>query len=194
MRDRPFHAAAATADAGGQVFGQVVGALPIDGSFAATLRDATQDEVVLLSDRSVLASTLREGQTPWRSRDEWQRAGGRTDRSTVVDIGVQRYTAREVVLAERPSLSAVILKSRDEAIEPFRRIQQGILIIGLLTAAIAAAGSIWIARTIVAALSRQAVLTDALDGAPSKGRPTSASFVGRAFRPAEQRRRALRRP
>ena len=153
MRDRPFHAAAATADAGGQVFGQVVGALPIDGSFAAMLRDATQDEVVLLSDRRVLASTLREGQTPWRSRDEWHRAGGRPDRSAVVDIGVQRYTAREVVLAEQPSLSAVILKSRDEAIEPFRRIQQGILLIGLLTAVIAAAGSFWIARTIVAALS-----------------------------------------
>ena len=68
---------------------------------------------------------------------------------------MQRYTAREVVLAEQPSLSAVILKSRDEAIEPFRRIQQGIVIIGLLTAAIAAVGSFWIARTIVAALSRR---------------------------------------
>jgi protein kinase-like protein len=154
MRDRPYHAAAAVADAGGQVFGQVVGAMPIDGAFAATLRDATQDEVVLLSDRGVLASTLRAGQTPWRSRDEWRRAGGRPDGSTVVDIGVQRFTAREVVLADKPSLSAVILKSRDEAIEPFRRIQQGIVIIGLLAAAVAAAGSIWIARTVVAALQR----------------------------------------
>ena len=154
MRDRPVHAAAAVADAGGQIFGQVVGALPIDGAFAAMLRDATQDEVVLLSDRSVLASTLRAGQTPWRSRDDWRRAGGRAGGSTVVDIGVQRFTAREVVLAEQPSVSAVILKSRDEAIEPFRRIQRGILIIGLLTAAIAAAGSIWIARTVVAALQR----------------------------------------
>ena len=103
----------------------------------------------------MLASTLRGGQTPWRSRDEWRRAGGRTDRSTVVDIGVQRFAAREVVLADQPSLSAVILKSRDEAIEPFRRIQKGILMIGLLSAAIAAAGSIWIARTIVAALRRR---------------------------------------
>jgi hypothetical protein len=155
MRDRPFHAAAATADAGGQVFGQVVGALPIDGSFAAMLRDATQDEVVLLSDRGVLASTLREGQTPWRSRDEWRRAGGGPDSSSVVGIGVQRFTAREVVLADQPSVSAVILKSRDEAIEPFRRIQQGIVVIGLLAAAIAAAASVWIARTVVAALSRR---------------------------------------
>jgi len=154
MRNWPFHAAVAPAEAGGQVFGQVVGAMRIDESFAATLRDATQGEVVLLSERGVLASTLRAGQTPWRSRDEWRRAGGRPDGSTGVTIGVQRFTAREIVLAEEPSLSAVILKSRDEAIEPYRRIQQGVLILGLLAAAVAAAGSIWIARTVIAALQR----------------------------------------
>jgi Protein kinase domain len=153
MSDRPYHAAAAVADAGGQVFGQVVGAMPIDRAFAAALRDATQDEVVLLSDQ-VVASTLREGQTPWRSRDDWRRAGGRPGGSTVVDIGVQRFTAREVVLADQPQVSAVILKSRDEAIEPFRQIQRGIVIIGLLTAAAAAASSIWIARTVISALQR----------------------------------------
>ena len=59
----------------------------------------------------------------------------RPDRSTGVDIGVQRFAAREVVLADQPALSAVILKSRDEAIEPFRRIQNGIVLIGLLCAA-----------------------------------------------------------
>jgi len=154
MRARPYHAAVAVAEAGGQVFGQVVGAMPIDEPFAATLRDATQDEVVLLSERGLLASTLRAGQTPWRSREEWRRAGGRPDGSTAVTIGVQRFTAREIVLANEPSLSAVILKSRDEAIEPYRRIQQGVLVLGLLAAAVAAAGSIWIARTVIAALQR----------------------------------------
>jgi len=128
--------------------------MPIDEPFAATLRDATQDEVVLLSERGLLASTLRAGQTPWRSREEWRRAGGRPDGSTAVTIGVQRFTAREIVLANAPSLSAVILKSRDEAIEPYRRIQQGVLVLGLLAAAVAAAGSIWIARTVIAALQR----------------------------------------
>jgi len=44
-------------------------------------------------------------------------------------------------------MSAVILKSRDEAIEPFRRIQNGIALIGLLCVVVAAAGSFWIART-----------------------------------------------
>jgi protein kinase-like protein len=154
MRARPYHAAVAPADAGGQVFGYVAGAMPINESFAATLRDATQDEVMLLSDRGVLASTLRAGQTPWRSREEWRRAGGRPEGSTAVSIGVQRFTAREIVLADQPSLSAVILKSRDEANEPYRRIQQSVVILGLLAAAVAAAGSVWIARTVIAALQR----------------------------------------
>jgi protein kinase-like protein len=154
IRDRPYHAAAAVADAGGNVFGHVVAAMPIDAAFAAALREATQDEVILLSDSGVLASTLRGANTPWRSRDEWRRAGGRPDRSTDVDIGAQRFAAREVVLAEKPPLSVVILKSRDEAIEPFRRIQSGIALIGLLCAVVAAAGSVWIARTAISGLQR----------------------------------------
>ena len=152
IRDRLYHAAAAVADAGGNVFGQVVAAIPADEAFAAALREATQDEILLLSDSRALASTLRGAQTPWRSRDEWRRTGGRPDRSTTVDIGAQRFAAREVVLADQPPLSAVILKSRDEAIEPFRQIQNGIVLIGLLCAVVAAAGSVWIARTAISGL------------------------------------------
>ena len=151
MRDRPYHAAVAAADAGGNVFGHIVAATPIDDGFAASIREATQDEVVLLSDTSVLASTLRGGQTPWRSRDEWRRAGGRLDRVTEVSIGAQQFAAREVLLADRPALGAIVLKSRDEVIAPFRRIQNGVIAIGLLCAAVAAAGSLWIARTLTSA-------------------------------------------
>jgi hypothetical protein len=154
IRDRLYHAAAAVADAGGNVFGQVVAAMPADDAFAAALREATQDEILLLSDSRVLASTLRGAQTPWRSRGEWRRAGGRADRSTAVDIGAQRFAAREVVLADQPPLSAVILKSRDEASEPFRQIQNGIVLIGLLCAVVAAAGSVWIARTVISGLQQ----------------------------------------
>jgi hypothetical protein len=150
MRDVPFHAAAAVADAGGNVFGYVVGASTIDDTFASSIRDATQDEVVLLSDRGVVASTLRAGQAPWSSREEWRRAGGNTDRGIEVAVGGQPFAAREVPLSDRPGISAVLLKSRDEVIEPFRRIQNGVLLIGLLCAAIAAAGSFWIAKTLAA--------------------------------------------
>jgi len=146
MSGRLFHAAASIAEAGGHIFGQVVGAMPIDDGFAASLREATQDEIVLVSSAGVLASTLRSAQTPWRSGDDWRRAGGRTDRSIDVMVGVQQFVAREVVLADQPPLSAIVLRSRDEAIEPFRRIQSGVILIGLLCAAVAAAGSFWIAR------------------------------------------------
>src|SRR5262245_23932259 len=46
VRDRLYHAAAAVADAGGTVFGVIVGMAPIDETFAASLRDATQEEVL----------------------------------------------------------------------------------------------------------------------------------------------------
>jgi Protein kinase domain len=148
MRNVPFHAAAAVADAGGNVFGYVIGAAMIDDAFASSIRDVTQDEVVLLSDRGVVASTLRAGQTPWSSRDQWRRAGVGADRELELAIGGQPFAAREVVLSDRPGISAIVLKSRDEVIAPFRRIQNGVLLIGLLCAAIAAAGSLWIAKTL----------------------------------------------
>jgi hypothetical protein len=154
LRGRPYHAAAASADAGGNIFGHIVGAIPVDDAFAAALRETAQDDVVLLSATSVLASTLRTAQPPWRSRDDWRRAGGRADRSTavtdVIDVtlGTQQFAAREVVLADEPALSAVVLKSRDEAIDPFYRIQNGVLLIGVVCAAAAAAAILWSFKTI----------------------------------------------
>src|SRR5262249_44881444 len=83
MRGGPYHAAAASADAAGSVFGYVAGAYPVDDAFATALREATQDEIVLLSKNGVLASTLRTAQPPWSSRDEWRRAVGGPDGSPV---------------------------------------------------------------------------------------------------------------
>ena len=153
IHDRPSHAAAAVSEAGGNVFGFVLAATPIDDAFAAALRDVTQDEVVLLSDRRFVASSLRAGQTPWQSREEWRAAGGSAERSIDVAIGTQRYAAREVVLARDPSIAAIVLKSREEAIQPFRRIQTGVLVIGLLSILVAVIGSVWIARVVASALS-----------------------------------------
>jgi len=147
MRNRPYHAAAAAAEAGGNIFGYVVAAMAVDDAFAAALREATQDEIVLLSGRALVSSTLRNGQAPWRSRDDWRRAGGRADRAVDVTIGTEQFAAREVVLAAEPPLSAVVLGSRDEAIEPFRRIQNGVLVIALVCVGLAATGILWIGRT-----------------------------------------------
>ena len=120
--------------------------MPVDAAFAQVISASTQDDAVLLSNTSVLASTLRAG-PPWRSLSEWRNAGGRTDRSLDVRIGSQQFAAREVKLADNPALSAITIKSRDDAIGPYRRIQRGLLVIGLLGIAAAVAGSLWIGAT-----------------------------------------------
>jgi hypothetical protein len=141
---RLHHAAAAAADAGGNTFGYVVAALPVDQEFARVLKDATEDEVVLLAD-GVVASTLR-GETPWRSLQGWRSAGGRVDRTMDISIGARRFDAQEIPLSAQPGLAAIVARSRDDAAAPFRRIQNGLLVIALIGIAVAVGGAFWIAR------------------------------------------------
>ena len=151
---RPHHAAAAAVEAGGNLFGYVVGAAPVDAEFAAALREATQDEILLLSNTSILASTLRSP-PPWRTRGEW-RAGGRgADRAASVSIGAQQFVAREVALVDRPPVSAVVLKSRDDTAEPFGRILTSLVVVGILGAVAAAIGGAWMARAFASAIQRR---------------------------------------
>jgi hypothetical protein len=151
--DRPFHVAGAAAEAGGNIFGYVFAAAPVDVQFATALSEATQDDVVLLSTSGLLASTMRAGQTPWRSLQAWRDQGGRTDRSTYVRIGTQQFAARQVTLVENPPLVAVIVKSRDEAVVSYRRIERGLIVLALAAAAAAIFGSYRLPRAITSALS-----------------------------------------
>jgi Protein kinase domain len=143
---RPHHAAAAAAEAGGRIFGYIVAAAPVDQEFAQALGEATQDEVVLLTPDAVLASTLRSGQTPWPSLTGWRRQGGRADRSTEMRLGAQRVAVREAPISVDPPLSAVVIES-NEAVEPYRQIQRGVAVIGLLAALVGALGILRLARS-----------------------------------------------
>ncbi|HXE81300.1 MAG TPA: cache domain-containing protein, partial [Vicinamibacterales bacterium] len=147
VADRPYHAAGAPAEAGGSIFGYVVAAAPIDSAFAGDLRALTRDEIVLLSQRGLLATTLPGGEAPWRTADEWRKWRGETD-AAAVQLGSQRFAAREVALDHDPHVVAVILKSREEAIAPFHRIQRGLLLVGFITLVAAAAVAIWLTRAL----------------------------------------------
>jgi hypothetical protein len=144
--DRPHLAVAVASEAGGTVFGYLAAVEPVNQTFAEALSEATQDEVVLLSRRDLLASTLREVQTPWRSLDDWHAAGGRVDRPLEVRIGTVRFTAREVALTGEPAVSVIVIKSRDEAVGPYLRIQRGLLVIGAVALAGAMLGGLWFWR------------------------------------------------
>ena len=155
VADRPYHAAGASAVSGATVFGYVVAAAPVDAAFAGELRDLTRDEIVLLSRNGLLATTLPGGEAPWRSADGWRDWRRDAGAMAGVAVGSQRFAAREVLLDADPPLLAVVLKSRDEAIAPFQRIQRGLLVVGLVTLVAAALGALWLTRALAAPPSRR---------------------------------------
>jgi hypothetical protein len=91
----------------------------------------------------VLASTLRDRQTPWASLKAWQTNGGGTDRFIDTRIGAQRYAAREVSLSVEPAVSIVILKSRTDVEGPYGDIERGLLMIGIIAISLVLLGGRW---------------------------------------------------
>lgn len=152
VAERPYHAAASASEAGGNIFGHIIAAAPVDDTFAQALRETTEDEIVLLDSRSVLGSTFRAGQVPWTSLDAWRASGGTSDARESTTIGTQRFAAREVPLTTTPPLSAIVVASRDEAIGPYQQIQRGLLLLGLVAMIAAFFGSAWLARWITTSL------------------------------------------
>jgi hypothetical protein len=144
---RPYHAAGAQCDAGGSIFGYVVAAAPVDSEFAQAIEEVTGDEAIILSSKALLASTL-PGSPPWKTLEDWRSQGGRPDKTMTAAIGARRFAAREVPLAQDPAVSAIIARSRDDAIEPFRRIQNGLVGIGLIAAFAAVLASVWLSTQI----------------------------------------------
>ena len=143
LAGRPHHAAAAESEARGTVFGHVVAAVPVDGAFARAIGETIQDDVVLLAADQALGTTLRSGQAPWTSIAHWRAQGGRTDATVHVDVAGGRVAAREVILQRDPPVSAVLLKSDEDALDPYRRMERGIVLIGLAAIALTIAGSVW---------------------------------------------------
>jgi hypothetical protein len=147
VEGRPMHAAVAAGYALDTLVGHIVAASPIDDGFAGLVADAVRDDVVLLSERTVLGSSLRGAQVPWGSLAEWRAAGGSAARAAVTDIGPRQAIAREVPLVAEPAVSAVLVSWRDEGTAPFRRIERGVALIGLVAVAIAGVLAWWGARS-----------------------------------------------
>jgi hypothetical protein len=147
--NRPYLAAAVSSEAAGTVFGYVVAAEAINQDYADAVSDATQDEVLLLSDENVLASTLRAEQRPWLSLKAWHAAGGRIDQFLEVAIAGQRYSAREVAISSQPAVSVIVVKSQDEARSAHAGIERGVVIIGIVAMGVLVAGGLpWRRRAV----------------------------------------------
>ncbi|MGE0462091.1 MAG: adenylate/guanylate cyclase domain-containing protein [Vicinamibacterales bacterium] len=142
------HAAAAAAESAGTVFGIVMAASPIDDGWASSLRDAVDADVVVLSPTSVEASSLP------RSRLSWARAGDVPASADIEPISLtltgERFQAVGAVLEPEGPRRTIVLQSRDQALAPYRNLQLGLLLLGVVAASLGVAGSAWLARSITA--------------------------------------------
>jgi class 3 adenylate cyclase len=144
-----YNTAAAPAAAGGMVFGFVVAGSALDNAFARKLQSVSQDEVVILGE-SLLGSTLAPPDLPWHSRRDWGSAAGGGDAQRVVSIIDQTYVAAASPLGGKNGPLAICLQSRDRAIAPYRRIQIGLVILGLLATVLGVTASAVLARSVTA--------------------------------------------
>lgn len=144
-----YNAAAIPVEAGGALFGFVVAGSSIDNEFARALRDVSQNEVVIAGER-IYASTLAAGSLPWKSAAEWEAHIGSGSNPRTLDIAGERYAAVATPLTPRSGSRplVIILKSRDRALAPYRRVQFGLLVLGLLAALAGIAGSAAFARRV----------------------------------------------
>lgn len=150
-----YHVAVVPAAAGGQVFGFVLAGASIDSDYAAELADVTRDEVVIVADR-VLASTCGTARLPWKTHAEWQHNAGGSSGPGAVVIDGESFAALPVALSggQEPRVLAVLLRSRDKALEPYRRIQWSLLVLGLLVAAAGILASAFVAGRLTASIGQ----------------------------------------
>ena len=154
-----YQAAAEIAEAGGSVFGFLLAGARIDDRFAQKLRSATGEDVVVLSERQVLGSTIPPGDLPWKSGAEWKAFAGDRSAFPAVTIATEQYSVRATPGTDA-SITYLTLQSRDRALAPYRRIQFGLLALGAIAVAAGIAASALLARTITAPVARLVEATE----------------------------------
>jgi class 3 adenylate cyclase len=148
------------AQAGGTVFGFVLAGTPVDETLARALKDASDREIVILSSRGIAGSTLPVQRLPWKTSAD---VASFSADSAPQDVNVEGEHFQGVVVAPREvrelrivSLESriVSLQSRDRALAPYRSIQLGLFVLGLLAAGAGIAGSAVLARSLTAPIAR----------------------------------------
>ena len=145
-------------EAGGTVFGFVLAGAPVDDSLAQSLRDVSDRDIVMLSPRGVVASTLPARNIPWRTGADVDSMAAEV-RPQYVEIDGEAFEAVLVPPQQGSGLRIVSLQSRDRALAPYRSIQIGLLVLGLLAAALGIGGSALLARSLTAPIGRLADAT-----------------------------------
>jgi signal transduction histidine kinase/CheY-like chemotaxis protein len=141
--------------AGGKTFAVVIAGAEIGQSLTESLAELTDDDVVLLGDH-VLGSSLPARTIPWGSLSDLKSSSVNPSSPPVMTTiaGVSYAALATPLNIGDTSVTAVLLISRDRALAPYRRIQLGLLAIGLLTALAGVLGNVLVTRRVTAPLKR----------------------------------------
>jgi class 3 adenylate cyclase len=151
--DSVYHAAVLPIEAGGTVFGFLVAGSRIDDQWARQLREEGRVELVLLGRTRTLGSTLRADTLPWRTRAQFVAAVGSGDSQELVVAG-EHYRGLTLASSDPDGPLVVSLLSRDQALAPYRRIQNGLLALGAIAVCVGVLGSALMARSITDPIGR----------------------------------------
>ena len=176
-----YQVAVTPAEAGGTVFGFLLAGAQIQDGYARALSDVSHTEILVLGPGRVLGATLRQDELPWRSQRQWRDAFGAAAGPHVATVSGERYAAMvapsmglanssanstatgsgasgssgAAAAPESPdALTIISLQSRDQAIAPYRRIQLGLVLLGVFATAVGVLGSAVLARSITAPIAK----------------------------------------
>jgi class 3 adenylate cyclase len=147
-----YEAVAVPAEAGGHVFGFLLVGGRVDDAFARRLRDASNDEIVVLGQGRVLGSTLDPRRLPFQSAAEWDTLASGQGGVVTIEVEGSVYAAVGAVGQRDQQLRYVALQSLDRAFAPYRSIQVGLLGLGLIGAIAGIAASAFAGRSFTAPL------------------------------------------
>jgi class 3 adenylate cyclase len=182
---RTYLCALVAGETGGTIFGFVMACSPVDDGFARTLKDVGDREIVILAPGAIAASTLPPALLPWRTAADVASISARDTHD--INLDGEHFQAVLVTPREGSGLRIISLQSRDRALAPYRSIQVGLLVLGVLTAAAGIAGSAVLARSLAAPIGQlvdatRDVATGNLDVRLATDRTDEIGQLARAFR------------
>ncbi len=178
------HAVASAAESAGTVFGVVLATSPIDDRWASSLRDAVGADLLVVSPASVEGSSLPRTRLAWQSGADVPAdldSGARA-----LTLTGERFQAVAATLDPPGPRRIIVLQSRDQALAPYRNLQLGLILLGVVAAALGIAGSAWLAKSIAAPIGQlvgatQKVAAGNFDGGLDVPRVDEIGQLARAF-------------
>jgi class 3 adenylate cyclase len=148
-----YSCAAVPASAGETMFGFVLAGKKCDREFAQRLRQASNDEIVIAKE-DIVGSTLPESALPFHTGQAWASVLGSDGGQRHLRIGGELYAGVLTILPFPNAPAVIALQSQDKALAPYRRIQWGLLLLGLMATSLGVVGSAMLARHLTAPVAK----------------------------------------